>query len=140
MPTTYEMKLSSDLKEVYRVETLVKAIAAEHHFAPVFLYDVMLIITEATNNAVMHGNKFAPQKNAWLKCEIIADDFYIEVRDEGDGFNPDDVPDPLAEENLLKPSGRGVFLMRQMAKDVRYVFSPAGTTVKILIPIKRDAP
>ncbi|KER11149.1 MAG: hypothetical protein HY22_00025 [[Candidatus Thermochlorobacteriaceae] bacterium GBChlB] len=137
---TYEMKLDSDLKEVYRVETLVKAIAAEHHFTPVFLYDVMLLITEATNNAVMHGNKFDRNKHAWLLCEVRGDDFYIEVRDEGAGFNLNDVPDPLAEENLLKPSGRGVFLMRQIAKHVDYTFSPEGTTVKILIPIKRETP
>jgi hypothetical protein len=58
------------------------------------------------------------------------------VQDEGEGFDPTALPNPLDEENLLKPSGRGVFLMKQLAEDVRYEFSEKGTTVRFRIRFK----
>lgn len=137
MNSRYELVLESDLGEMRRVEDFVKRMCREHRFAKDFAHDLMLIVTEATNNAIIHGNKFDKAKRATLSCAIENDDLLIEVRDEGKGFNPADLPNPLAEENLLKPSGRGVFLMRQFAKRIEYVFSPTGTTVKIRLPIRR---
>ncbi|MDX2127448.1 MAG: ATP-binding protein [Chloroherpetonaceae bacterium] len=134
----YELKLESNPQEVHRVEALIKQISAEHHFSQAFLYDVMLLVTEATNNAILHGNKCNPTKNAFLKCLIKDDELFIEVKDEGSGFDPNNLPDPLAEENLLKPSGRGVFLMRQFSQEVNYSFSESGTTLKIKVPIQRS--
>lgn len=137
MEKTYELTLESDMKEVRRVQAFIKDIADEHHFETLFIHDITLIITEATNNAVLHGNKLDKSKHAHLICKVQDDNLFVAVLDEGAGFNPDTLPDPLAEENLLKPSGRGVFLIRQMAKDVKYDFSPAGTTVSFHIDIVR---
>lgn len=130
----YEMILQSTLNEVRRVEDMIKKIAEEHSFSETFLYDLMLVITEATNNAVIHGNKLDMSKTAYLKCQVSKQDdrdvIFVEVHDQGEGFNPEELPDPLAAENLLKPSGRGVFLMKQFA-DVQYHFSQKGTVVRI---------
>lgn len=134
----YEMILQSTLAEVRRVEELIKKIAEEHAFSETFIYDLMLIVTEATNNAVIHGNKLDESKTAYLKCQMEKkkdrDVLFIEVHDQGEGFNPDTLPDPLAEENLLKPSGRGVFLMKQFA-NVQYKFSKKGTIVRMSIDV-----
>lgn len=138
MGNRYELVLESDLSEVRRVEGFVKKMCQEHRFAKDFAQDLMLVITEATNNAIIHGNKFDKAKRATLFCSIENEEVLIEVRDEGVGFDPAELPNPLAEENLLKPSGRGVFLMRRFAKHIEYVFSPTGTTLKIRLPIRRS--
>lgn len=134
----YEMILESTLNELRRVEEFVKKMAEEHSFSETFIYDLMLVITEAANNAVIHGNKLDETKKAYLKCLINKQEdrnqLLVEVHDEGAGFNPEELPNPLAEENLLKPSGRGVFLMKQFA-DVQYDFSKKGTVVRLKIDV-----
>ncbi len=136
MQSRYELILESDLNEVRRVEGFVKTISQDHHFEKNFVHDVMLLITEATNNAIVHGNKFDKTKHATLLCTIEGDYLTIEVSDEGSGFNPEEIPNPLAPENLLKPSGRGVFLIKNFAEQVDYTFSPNGTTLKIRLAIR----
>ncbi|MFQ3598491.1 MAG: ATP-binding protein [Chloroherpetonaceae bacterium] len=136
MQSRYELILESDLSEVRRVEGFVKTMCQDHHFEKNFVHDVMLLITEATNNAIMHGNKLDKTKRATLLCTIEGGYLTIEVSDEGSGFNPDEIPNPLAPENLLKPSGRGVFLIKNFAEQVDYAFSPSGTTLKIRVAIR----
>ncbi len=136
MQKRYELILESDLNEVRRVEGFVKTICQEHHFEKNFVHDVMLLITEATNNAIMHGNKFDKTKRARLLCMIENGYLTIEVSDEGEGFNPHALPNPLDPENLLKPSGRGVFLIKNFAENVEYDFSSQGTTLKMRVAIR----
>jgi serine/threonine-protein kinase RsbW len=136
MQNRYELILESDLNEVRRVEGFVKTICQEHHFEKNFVHDVMLLITEATNNAIMHGNKFDKTKRARLLCIIENGYLTIEVSDEGEGFNPQTLPNPLDPENLLKPSGRGVFLIKNFAENVEYDFSSQGTTLKMRVAIR----
>lgn len=136
MQKRYELILESDLNEVRRVEGFVKTICQEHHFEKNFVHDVMLLMTEATNNAIMHGNKFDKTKRARLLCIIENGYLTIEVSDEGEGFNPQTLPNPLDPENLLKPSGRGVFLIKNFAENVEYDFSPQGTTLKMRVAIR----
>ncbi len=136
MQSRYELILESDLNEVRRVEGFVKTICEDHHFEKNFVHDVMLLMTEATNNAIMHGNKFDKSKRATLLCTIENGYLTIEVSDEGEGFNPHALPNPLDPENLLKPSGRGVFLIKNFAETVEYDFSPQGTTLKMRVAIR----
>jgi serine/threonine-protein kinase RsbW len=136
MQKRYELILESDLNEVRRVEGFVKTICQEHHFEKNFVHDVMLLITEATNNAIIHGNKFDKTKRARLLCIIENGYLTIEVSDEGEGFNPQTLPNPLDPENLLKPSGRGVFLIKNFAENVEYDFSSQGTTLKMRVAIR----
>lgn len=136
MQTHYKLVLESDLKEIRRIEDFVKTMCREHHFDTHFSHDVMLLITEATNNAIIHGNKFDKTKHATLLCTIDGDYLNIEVSDEGQGFNPNAIPNPLDPENLLKPSGRGIFLIKNFADHVEYAFSSSGTTVKMRIAIR----
>lgn len=75
---------------------------------------------EALLNAVKHGNKRDPAKNVNIECVINAEKFDVCIKDQGSGFAPDGLPDPRSDENLYKPCGRGVLLMRAYMDVVEY--------------------
>lgn len=82
---------------------------------------LMLVLSEALTNAILHGNKLDSEKLARVKVWTENNEkLCVKVEDEGSGFDPDKLPDPLKEDNLLKPSGRGVYLMREYADSVAY--------------------
>src|ERR1700721_1717672 len=76
------------------------------------LFGVHLALEEALVNAIKHGNRNDPGKTVRVRYQAQANQFLIEIQDEGRGFDPEGLPDPLAPENLERPGGRGVFLMR----------------------------
>ncbi|HEX4487085.1 MAG TPA: ATP-binding protein [Terriglobales bacterium] len=83
---------------------------------------VELALTEALANAVVHGAKLDPSKQ--IECDITCDDVHglvIVVRDPGTGFNPQEVPDPLYEQNLLSNHGRGIYLINQLMDEVKFL-------------------
>ncbi len=92
---------------------------------------IMLVLSEAVNNAIVHGNDENPDKQVVVLSSWDKDNqtLQISVEDEGEGFNPDEIPDPLKEENLLNEGGRGVYLIKQYAEGVR--FSKGGTKITI---------
>lgn len=84
-------------------------------------FAVRLSVEEAINNGFRHGNKSDPSKLVHLHWRATPNSVQLEVRDEGEGFDPGAVPDPTAEENLEIPSGRGLMLMRAYMNEVEYV-------------------
>ncbi len=93
---------------------------AEAGYGEKDIFAVRLALEEALVNAVKHGHKHDPRKRATFRYEVTAERVVLEVEDEGPGFDPGRVPDPLAEENREKPSGRGLFLMRAYMTSVTY--------------------
>ena len=91
--------------------------------------EVALALTEAVNNAIFHGNGGVRERSFTVEFTVVDGMLHIAVRDQGPGFDPAEVPDPLAEENLLKPSGRGLLMMRAMVDGVQHHFCAAGTRV-----------
>jgi serine/threonine-protein kinase RsbW len=90
---------------------------------------VGVAISEAVANAIKHGNRNDPTKRVFVEFETrlaAAPELSIRVRDQGEGFDPDATADPLAAANLLKPSGRGIFLIRNFMDDVRLQATPEG--------------
>jgi serine/threonine-protein kinase RsbW len=96
----------------------------EHH-----IFRIQTAIEEALANALKHGNQSDAEKFAQIKIAIGAEHFRIEIEDQGPGFNSGDVPDPTTDENLVKPNGRGVLIMRAMMSAV--VFSDIGNCVSM---------
>jgi serine/threonine-protein kinase RsbW len=84
------------------------------------LFGIRLALEEAIVNGVRHGNRHDPAKMVRIRYQLDAEQFLIEIEDEGPGFDPDGVPDPLAPQNLERPGGRGVFLMRYYMTWVSY--------------------
>ena len=84
------------------------------------VFAVHLSLEEAIVNAILHGNAGDPEKLVEITFQISETELRVEIVDEGSGFNPDGLPDPTADENLEKPSGRGVMLMRHYMDHVQY--------------------
>lgn len=92
-----------------------------------------MAVREAVTNAVVHGNRQDANKTVDVTLKSSPDAVEISVHDQGAGFNPEDVPDPTAEENILKASGRGIFFMRSFMDEVNWLIRPGGgTTVRML--------
>ena len=91
--------------------------------------NIMIAVTESVNNAIMHGNKNDRTKNVTLSLSLNANIINFQIRDEGLGFDFQNLPDPTSPENLDKPSGRGVFLMKHLSDEVN--FSNNGSLVEL---------
>ena len=101
-----------------------------------------LAVREAVANAIKHGNAGDPAKQVEVEVELEGDAVVVTVRDEGGGFDPGRVANPLAPENLLRPGGRGIFYMRSLMDDVDYRFGPEGGTEVVLrkrLPVTGEA-
>ncbi|CUS92783.1 serine/threonine-protein kinase RsbW [Candidatus Kryptonium thompsonii] len=96
---------------------------------------IYLASSEAFINAIVHGNKRDPNKKVRVKFKVFKRSFEIEIQDEGEGFTPEGVPDPTVDENLLKESGRGVFIMQAFADVVKFHKTKSG--MKVIIKIKK---
>lgn len=91
-----------------------------------------LAVREAVANGVLHGNRQQEGKRVEVSLELDSEQLAVEVSDEGRGFDPAAVPDPLAPENLMKPNGRGIFLMRNLMDEVKFHFCRRrGTVVRM---------
>jgi serine/threonine-protein kinase RsbW len=92
-----------------------------------------MAVREAVTNAVVHGNEQDEQKAVELTLKSSPEAVEITVHDQGQGFNPEEVPDPTQTENILKTSGRGIFFMRTFMDEVTWSVRPGGgTTVRML--------
>lgn len=130
-----ELVFQSDPKNIHLVEDFIIDLGESNGMDDDSINSLMIAITEAANNAILHGNESNPNKKVKIDCTIANKHLVVSVSDEGKGFDPSKVPDPLSPENLLKTSGRGVFLMKEIMKSVEYKFAPEGTTVILTFDI-----
>ena len=86
-----------------------------------FYGNILISLTEAVNNAMVHGNKLDPEKEVKVTCIVERPFLRFQIEDEGPGFDYDNLPDPTAPENIEKPNGRGVFLMRNLADNCEFL-------------------
>ncbi|HYH44134.1 MAG TPA: ATP-binding protein [Thermoanaerobaculia bacterium] len=93
---------------------------------------VDIAVREAVANAIKHGNHLDPGKKVRVDAGVDGGILVIRVEDEGEGFDPARLDDPLAPENLLKPNGRGIFYMRSFMDEIAYTPRPGGGTVVTL--------
>ncbi|MDX1503112.1 MAG: ATP-binding protein [Thermoanaerobaculia bacterium] len=132
MPESHENVRLSIPSQLPNIELLVLAAGAslEHlGLDESTLEPALLALREAVANGVVHGNREAPEKRVEVDLRVRGGEAILQVGDQGPGFDPDEVPDPLAPENLLRPSGRGIFLMRRMMDEVEFHFNGVGTRV-----------
>ena len=132
-PSVVEMTLESDLKNVEVAEEIVRKVAARAGFDETSKHQIEMAVHESMINAIWHGNKNDASKSVWLRFEIYKDRLEIRVRDQGNGFNVAEVPDPCSGENLLKVSGRGIYLIRTFMDEFRVRYLPgSGTEVTMV--------
>ena len=122
----------STLETVNNAEEHATRVATEAGFQEDDIMSISMAVREAAVNAVLHGNAYDPSKKVTLAFEHNGKNLTIVVRDQGKGVNVEAIPDPLAPENLLKQSGRGIFLMRSLMDEVLISASATGTEVKLI--------
>ena len=131
--TVFELELASNPKEIIKAEKFLERLNESVHLGAEKYNKLLVAVTEAVNNGMIHGNKRDPKKKVRLHCEVHDGVLTVCVFDEGPGVDPDSLPDPLAEENLLRENGRGVFLMRSLMDKVKYDQSDRGCCVTMSI-------
>ena len=117
-PRSFELTVPSRLEEMANVHTLVEEAIRERRLPDDLAHWIELTISESMINAIQHGNKCDPEKKATLKISSDGNSIEITVEDQGKGFQLDDVADPTNVENLLKPSGRGILIIRSFMDEV----------------------
>ena len=123
-----DVELKSDSTDCTRglLDDILNALMA-NGWENKLVFGVHLSMEEALVNAVMHGNKFDPAKKVHVRVGLSSNLFRAEIADEGDGFDPNRLPDPTDPDYLDKPNGRGVMLMRNFMTRVEY--NPKGNAV-----------
>ncbi|MEN9447495.1 MAG: hypothetical protein RJA25_785 [Bacteroidota bacterium] len=120
MTEVVQLKISSRLENIAKVESMMEALREQYHIKEEQYNNVLLASVEAVTNAIEHGNNSDERKEVMIeicKCNSM---FKLSIRDQGEGFNPDILPDPTTPELLEIPDGRGVFLIRTLADEVRF--------------------
>lgn len=109
------MQFPSVIENITLVEKLIDEVFAEYQVKEDYYGELLIAMTEAVNNAIVHGNKMDTSKQVKVTFSVDGNDMVFRVEDEGPGFDYTNLPDPTAPENIEKPHGRGVFLMRNLA-------------------------
>ena len=115
-----ELTIPSDLAEARRVQELIAEALQTHAYTEHEIFAIKLALEEALVNAIKHGNQMDADKQVFVVYSVTAERFEIRITDEGSGFNPEDVPDPTLDENVERPCGRGLLLMRGFMTEVEY--------------------
>jgi serine/threonine-protein kinase RsbW len=126
------MTLESDLANVDPVEAKAEQLAHDAGFDEDTASQIAMVAREAVINAILHGNKKDPAKHVQVSFELNDELLRIKIADQGPGLDPDTVPDPLAPENILRSSGRGIFLMRAIMDEVHFHQLDPGTEIEMI--------
>lgn len=125
----YILKVNSSPNSITIVEQWIQTVANEHRVKEEKYPNILISLTEAVNNAIIHGNNSDETKHVNIYLEKNKDGLAFKVCDQGHGFDPNDVPDPTCPENIECCGGRGVFLIKQLCDQVDYLDN--GSTVKM---------
>ena len=125
----YYVEIESNPNNLITVEEFVNYFCKDINLTDDQLANVLLAVTEATTNAIIHANKCDQSKMVTIDVKVNETKLVVKIKDEGEGFDPADIPDPTEPENLLNESGRGVYLMRVYMDNVEYNRTPSGMEI-----------
>lgn len=130
-PTTelYTLQLPSQPESIARLELLIEELADKYQFADDTFANMMTCLNEAVINAIVHGNKLKVEKKVIVNAEVDGRRIIWTITDEGNGFDPNYIPDPTEPENLESLSGRGVFIIKQLADQC--IFNDKGNELEL---------
>jgi serine/threonine-protein kinase RsbW len=119
-PNEIDVIISSALDNLDLIQILTDCIIHSMEFDEDSAHWIGMSVREAVTNAIQHGNKLDLSKKVDIRFEVFQDQLSISVRDQGNGFRADEIPNPLDADNLLKPSGRGIFYIRTFMDEVEF--------------------
>ncbi len=120
LPIMHSIDFPSKAENIHLVEKLVDSVCEEHKVGEDHYGNILIAMTEAVNNAIHHGNGLNPDKKTKVEFDRTEKQIRFIVVDEGPGFDFNNLPDPTAPENLEKPNGRGIFLMKNLADEINF--------------------
>ena len=129
-----KLRLSSRPENILLVERLIEDVCDVFSIGEEKFGNILISVTEAVNNAIHHGNKSNPDKNFDVAFKTTPKDITFIIKDEGAGFDYNNLPDPTAPENLEKDSGRGVFLMKSLSDKIE--FNEGGRTIALSFSVE----
>ncbi|MGC9224293.1 MAG: ATP-binding protein [Terracidiphilus sp.] len=124
--------MNSTMDSVGEVEAAADQLASEAGLDEDQRFHVAMAVREAAVNAILHGNEYDPARKIHVSLENTGNDLVFTIADEGRGFDPEKLPDPLAEENLLRGTGRGIFLIRSLMDEVHFRHLNPGTELTLV--------
>jgi serine/threonine-protein kinase RsbW len=127
--STVDVVIPSDPAEARRVQDEIERLLRAHEASEKEIFGIRLALEEALVNAIKHGNQMDRSKKVTIVSVVHAERFEIHITDEGHGFDPGDIPDPTAVENIERPCGRGLMLMRHYMNEVS--FNGPGNSVRM---------
>jgi serine/threonine-protein kinase RsbW len=116
----FDTSFPSDTSRGQEVQERIIECMQKMQYSEKDVFGMRLALEEALVNAIKHGNGMDPNKQVHVTCRVDGQETRVTIEDEGPGFDPNDVPDPTSEENLEKPGGRGIMLMRAFMSEVTY--------------------
>ena len=122
--------IPSELRAVRRAQDRLLEELSVHGYSPASVFAIKLAVEEGLSNAIRHGNRCDPAKCVRLDFLVDDDSAVVTIADEGEGFDYDHLDDPTTDENLEKPTGRGIMLMRAYMDEVR--FNSKGNRVRMV--------
>lgn len=127
-------KFSSDLQNLSFADSVLTSISDKIDISPDIFGNILLSLSEAINNAIVHGNLFLESKSVYVSYKISPNELALYVKDEGAGFDYKLIDDPTDEKNLEKLTGRGVFIILNLADVVEFSYDK-GQVVKMIFNI-----
>jgi serine/threonine-protein kinase RsbW len=127
-----QLILDSTLASVDKVEQTSVEFATLAGFDEDTIGNIAMAVREAAINGALHGNAYDPAKQLTASFEVNSDDLIICIADQGPGLDPDTIPDPLAPENILRGSGRGIFLIKAFMDEVHFRQLHPGTELTLI--------
>lgn len=130
------IEIASKLDRIPEVESMIDKVSEELGLNDDHYGNILIAVTEAVNNAIIHGNKYSDSKKVKVEVKKGSGVVVFTISDEGNGFDYLNLPDPTAPENLEKPDGRGIFLMKNLSDGV--AFDSNGSKVSITFATAND--
>lgn len=124
----FQLTIGSRFENIELVQAVLSDALSAYDMDDESRHWVDLAVREAVANAIKHGNRQEPDKRVEIDLELTDEELVIRVRDEGEGFDPASIIDPLAPENRLRPNGRGIFYMQKLMDEIDYDFQPGRGT------------
>ncbi len=116
-----DLRIPSDVGNLRMVEKAIDELSLELDLSDEIYGNVLVATMEATNNAIIHGNKSDPEKEVRIAILLDEEELKVQIEDQGKGFDYSNVPDPTSPENLEKINGRGIFLMERLSDEILYL-------------------
>ncbi|WKZ59555.1 MAG: ATP-binding protein [Cyclobacteriaceae bacterium] len=126
---TISIQVPSIIDNIRMIESFIDNAKERFHLDEDIYGNIMIAVTEAVNNAIKHGNAGNSSKNVYLSLFLNENLLKFTIKDEGPGFDYHNLPDPTSPENLEKPGGRGIFLMKHLSDEVE--FKDGGKVVEL---------